>query len=201
MLEILQDTTRNVKLTLNDERESVKVLKECIDLQIRKSADYQNERSSVKQAMHYRRGLDTIHDMLHQKMLRALSLIETMKNEPDSKPKFESLEDTYKDIINYSSFAVSYMRGKMDGQDPNKDMFNEDKGISLPELYDDGWPITPLPEVWNKDSPATPADWAPPVLKTGPIGLPMDSIAETAKKLMPDLYVEDENERTMPSPK
>ncbi len=73
--------------------------------------------------MHYRRGIDTIHDMIWQKMLRAQSLLETSEH-----PKFESLEDTYKDIINYCSFAVSYMRGKMDGQDPEKDMFNRKKG-------------------------------------------------------------------------
>jgi len=30
-------------------------------------------------------------------------------------------------MINYASFAVSYMRGKMDGQDPNRDMFNKVK--------------------------------------------------------------------------
>ena len=41
-----------------------------------------------------------------------------------SEPNFESLEDTYMDLINYASFAVSYMRGKMEGQDPDRDMFN-----------------------------------------------------------------------------
>ena len=40
-------------------------------------------------------------------------------------PNFESLEDTYKDMINYASFAVSYLRGKMEGQDTNRDMFNK----------------------------------------------------------------------------
>jgi hypothetical protein len=49
--------------------------------------------------------------MIHQKLLRAQSLLEA-----EGDPKFESLEDTYKDMINYCSFAVSYMRGKMDGQ-------------------------------------------------------------------------------------
>ena len=34
------------------ERESVKVLKECMDLQIRKSQDYQNPNSNIVQAMH-----------------------------------------------------------------------------------------------------------------------------------------------------
>jgi hypothetical protein len=57
-------------------------------------------------------------------MLRALSLIETAQADPKAKPNHESLEDTYMDIVNYASFAVSYIRGKMDGQDPERDMFN-----------------------------------------------------------------------------
>ena len=93
-------------------KESVEVLKECIELQLDKSKDYQNPKSNIKQAMHYRRGVDTIHDMRHQKLLRAQSL-----READCEVKFESLEDTYKDMINYCSFAVSYLRGKMDGQE------------------------------------------------------------------------------------
>jgi hypothetical protein len=97
-------------------RESVRVLEECIDLQKRKSRDYQNDRSNVKQAMHYRRGVSTIHDMISQKLLRAQSLLEAYENGESSTPNFESLEDTYKDLINYSSFAVSYIRGKMEGQ-------------------------------------------------------------------------------------
>jgi len=102
-------TVTNEKIKI--EKESVKVLDECILLQLRKSQDYQNPNSNIKQAMHYRRGVDTIHDMIHQKLLRAQSLLEA-----EGDPKFESLEDTYKDMINYCSFAVSYMRGKMDGQ-------------------------------------------------------------------------------------
>lgn len=101
------------------DKESVKVLKECIDLQLSKSDDYQNPNSNVVQAMHYRRGVDTIHDIMAQKMLRAQSILESNRD-----PNFESLEDTYKDLINYASFAVSYMRGQMDGQTPDRDMFN-----------------------------------------------------------------------------
>ena len=104
---------------MSDERESVNVLRECIELQLKKSRDYQNPNSNVVQAMHYRRGVDSIHDTMHGKMLRAQSLIESGTN-----ANFESLEDTYKDLINYASFAVSYMRGKMEGQDPDRDMFN-----------------------------------------------------------------------------
>jgi len=101
------------------DKESVKVLKECIDLQLSKSDDYQNPNSNVVQAMHYRRGVDTIHDIMAQKMLRAQSILESNRD-----PNFESLEDTYKDLINYASFAVSYMRGQMDGQSKDRDMFN-----------------------------------------------------------------------------
>jgi hypothetical protein len=101
------------------DRESIKVLRECVELQLRKSRDYQNPSSGVVQAMHYRRGVDTIHDMIHQKLLRAQSLLES-----GTEPTFESLEDTYKDIINYTSFAIAYLRGRMEGQEPGRDMFN-----------------------------------------------------------------------------
>ena len=100
-------------------KESVEVLKECIELQNRKSQDYQSKESNVTQAMHYRRGVDSIHDIIQGKCFRAQSLLES-----GGDPNFESLEDTYKDIINYCSFAVSYMRGKMEGQQPERDMFN-----------------------------------------------------------------------------
>ena len=101
-------------------KESVKVLEECMQLQLRKSEDYQSSGSNITQAMHYRRGVDTIHDIILGKVQRATSIIESGKE-----PNFESLEDTYKDMINYASFAVSYMRGKMEGQDPSRDMFNK----------------------------------------------------------------------------
>ena len=103
-------------------KESVKVLQECAQMQPKKSADYQSDQSSVLQAMHYRRGVDTIHDIILGKVIRATSLLESGNN-----PNFESLEDTYKDMINYCSFAVSYMRGKMEGQSSGHDMFNRKK--------------------------------------------------------------------------
>ena len=102
-------------------KESLSVLQECAELQTKKSNDYQNSDSNVTQAMHYRRGVDSIHDIINGKMLRAQSLLEAGTH---SEPNFESLEDTYKDMINYASFAVSFMRGKMEGQDPSRDMFN-----------------------------------------------------------------------------
>lgn len=80
--------------------------------------------STVRQADHYPHGINTIMDMVHQKMIRAKSLLETQERSGVSEAKFESLEDTLKDAINYLSFAVSWLRGAMDGQDPNRDAFN-----------------------------------------------------------------------------
>jgi hypothetical protein len=106
------------------QKESILVLQECAELQSKKSEDYQNVNSQVKQAMHYRRGVDSIHDTMHGKMLRAQSLLES-----GDSANFESLEDTYKDLINYASFAVSYIRGKMEGQNPELDYLNNPKNV------------------------------------------------------------------------
>jgi hypothetical protein len=106
------------------QKESIIVLQECAELQSRKSEDYQNPNSNVKQADHYRRGVDSIHDTMHGKMLRAQSLLES-----GNTANFESLEDTYKDLINYASFAVSYIRGKMEGQKPELDYLNRPKNV------------------------------------------------------------------------
>jgi hypothetical protein len=114
------------KIVDSNMKESVRVLNECIDVQLRKSDDYQNPDSNVTQAMHYRRGVDTIHDAIQGKLYRAQSLLESGRT---GEPNFESLEDTYMDLINYASFAVAYMRGKMDGQIDDRDMFNR-KSIS-----------------------------------------------------------------------
>jgi len=104
-------------------RESIKVLLECIEIQAAKSRDYQNPLSSVKQADHYPHGIQTIMDMAHQKLVRYKSLIEAF--EFGEEPKFEAIEDSLKDAINYLSFAVSYLRGRMDGQSDNRDIFNK----------------------------------------------------------------------------
>jgi hypothetical protein len=46
-------------------RESVNVLQECIDLQEKKSRDYQNPNSSVSQADYYPNGITTISHGSH----------------------------------------------------------------------------------------------------------------------------------------
>ena len=107
------------------QKESIVVLQECAELQSKKSEDYQNPNSQVKQAMHYRRGVDSIHDTMHGKMLRAQSLLESGQAN-----NFESLEDSGKDLINYASFLVAYCRGGIDGQDPDRDFLNRSKNVS-----------------------------------------------------------------------
>jgi len=113
-----------ITITMNDEPTSVTVLRECIELQLRKSRDYQNPNSRVKQADYYPSGVKTIHEICQAKMLRALSVMEAMENDPSYNQNFESLEDSFKDLINYASFAISYCRGEIPGQQKNHDMFN-----------------------------------------------------------------------------
>lgn len=103
--------------------ESVKVLHECAELQLKKSRDYQNPNSTVSQADYYPNGITTIHDIMHAKMLRMKSVMEAMQSD-DYSPNFESLEDSAKDLINYTSFFVSYLRGGINGQIVGNDCFN-----------------------------------------------------------------------------
>lgn len=103
-------------------KESIKILQECAELQDRKSKDYQNEKSRIRQADHYPRGCATILDMVHQKLTRMYSVMEASEGGND--PNFESLEDSAIDAINYLTFFVSYSRGKMEGQDPTRDFLN-----------------------------------------------------------------------------
>jgi hypothetical protein len=105
--------------------ESVNVLQECMDLQLRKSRDYQNPNSSVKQADYYPNGVQTIYDVMHGKMLRMKSVMEAMQSKGYD-PNFESLEDSAKDLINYASFFVSYCRSGIQGQAPGRDIFNKE---------------------------------------------------------------------------
>jgi hypothetical protein len=106
--------------------ESVNVLQECVELQLKKSRDYQNPNSTVKQADYYPNGIVTIHDIMHAKMLRMKSVMEAMQADGYD-PNFESLEDSAKDLINYASFFVAYCRGGINGQDPTKNVFNRNK--------------------------------------------------------------------------
>lgn len=113
--------------TIPLDRESMRVLMECITLQGKKSRDYQNPNSAIVQADYYPHGVTTIFDIMHAKMLRIKSVLEAMQYDPSYAPNFESIEDSAKDLINYASFFCSYTRGKMEGQDPERDIFNRKK--------------------------------------------------------------------------
>lgn len=105
-------------------KESIKVLQECAELQTKKSNDYQNPNSTIRQADYYPRGVASILDVIHAKTLRMRSVLEAMENDPNYQPNFESIEDSGKDLINYASFLVSYVRGGIDGQADNRDFLN-----------------------------------------------------------------------------
>ena len=120
-------------------KESIKVLHECADLQLKKSNDYQNPNSTIRQADYYPRGFASILDVMHTKIIRMRSVLEAMEYDPNYVPNFESLEDSAKDLINYSSFAVSFIRGGIDGQDPKRDFLNRNKKASKIK------PISPFP--------------------------------------------------------
>ena len=110
----------------NSQKESIKVLQECAELQIKKSQDYNNPDSRIHQNMYYPRGVATILDIVWAKVLRMYSVVEGMENDPNYNPNFESLEDSAKDLINYSSFIVAYCRQGIDGQDGTKDYLNRE---------------------------------------------------------------------------
>lgn len=93
---------------------------------VKKSNDYQNPKSTVKQADYYPRGIETILDIMHGKILRIRSVADAMTYDPDYVPNFESIEDSGIDIINYAAFLVAYSRGKIPGQVPTKNILNQE---------------------------------------------------------------------------
>lgn len=103
-----------LNIPINARKSPEQILEECMELRSRKAADYQNENSRVVQNDYYPNGVCTILDIIHAKYLRAVSLIEAHTS--GSKPNFESLEDTFKDLVNYASFAASYCTGGIEGQ-------------------------------------------------------------------------------------
>lgn len=113
-----------IEATFTEPKESIKVLDQAKEIQRKKAQDYQNNNSNIKQIDYYPRGCASIYDMMHTKMLRIRSVMEAMEHDPHYGTNFESLEDSAIDLINYTSFFVEYLRGKMQGQDKSKDMFN-----------------------------------------------------------------------------
>lgn len=128
------------------ERESVKVLQECIDLQNKKGQAYQSTQSSVQHADYYRKGMSTIYDILHAKMLRIRSIVESAESDPKYVPNFESIEDSLKDLINYASFGVAWMRCKVPGQKA-VDMFNRPLPEKEKTMTSERWLAEQYPDI------------------------------------------------------
>jgi len=103
---------------------SAEILKECMEVQVKKAQDYQNAASTVTQADYYVNGCQSIYDIMHGKMLRIKSIQETIQNDPNFVPNHESLRDSCIDLINYASFYAAYLQGGIPGQNTDNDMFN-----------------------------------------------------------------------------
>lgn len=100
------------------------ILQEALLIQDKKARDYQNGVSDVQQADYYPRGCRTIHEIMHGKMLRMKSILDTAESSGEYEPNFESLRDSAIDLINYASFFAAYIDGDIKGQNPNKDFLN-----------------------------------------------------------------------------
>ena len=121
---------------MNEQKEkySVQVLRECIDLQNKKSVDYQNSSSSVQQADYYPRGVESIYDIMNAKMLRIRSILDAMKSDPEYKPNFEGLIDNNKDLINYCTFFASWLAKEIPGQNERDPFGNPSKHYVSPDV-------------------------------------------------------------------
>lgn len=105
------------------------ILTECIEIMKKKGSDYQSETSTVRQADYYPSGVKTIYEIMHAKMLRLKSVMDKIQS--GNNTNYESLEDSAKDLINYSAFFVSYCSGGIDGQREDRDIFNQKTGTVI----------------------------------------------------------------------
>ena len=99
----------------------IDIFKDCLKIQKKKSRDYQNTKSRIKQLDYYPQGVLSIMNMIHTKTTRLWSLLESKDN-----PNYESLEDNAKDLINYTAFLIKYINYGFDGQDYKRNIFNEE---------------------------------------------------------------------------
>jgi hypothetical protein len=111
--------------------EPMRILQECIDVLRKKGSDYQNPKSTIVQADYYESGVKTIMEIIQAKRLRLKSLIETIEHDPNASPNFESIEDSFKDMANYCAIGAAWCRGKINGQDPEKDILNRKRQIVM----------------------------------------------------------------------
>jgi hypothetical protein len=126
-----------VNIFLNDEdynkanvmknlrRRALQILDQAKGTMIKKAEDYNFPEGRVKSADYYPRGLDDFEHMLHVKYLRVMSIVDKMKAGVEN--NFETLTMTLEDLIVFSAMMAEFSEGRMDGQDPSKDLFGKEK--------------------------------------------------------------------------
>jgi hypothetical protein len=92
-----------VEAMLSADDPLLRILAEAYSLQAAKSADYN---SVIQRDTYWVFGPTSIVQMLWIKVLRMVSLVQK------SDHRFESLEDSALDLINYAAFLVEYTRRK-----------------------------------------------------------------------------------------
>ena len=105
------------------------ILKNAADLIVKKGNDYQNPKSRIKQADYYPNRPQTILDIMTGKVNRMHSVLDAMRDDEQYVENFESLHDSAVDLINYAAFFAAYLDYDIDGQDPDRDIFNRIKDI------------------------------------------------------------------------
>ena len=103
----LTNSSNYTKDIIMTDRRAIEVLEECAELMRAKGKAY----NRVPQAEYYPHGVLSIWTMMHQKMTRLKSLMDH-----DGENQYESMEDSARDLINYTAFLIEFMEGKMDGQ-------------------------------------------------------------------------------------
>lgn len=104
---------------------SVTVLFEAMAMQFRKNSDYDSEASGIRRADYFPRGMDDLFYEINKKHLRMKSVLEKVRVGDDA--ECEGIQDTLLDKINYESFGVALIRGKLEGQKFNTDIFGRAK--------------------------------------------------------------------------
>lgn len=98
------------------DRRAIEVLEECATLMRDKGKSYNNIPQTTYYDLPsalYKDGIGgeaSIFNMMYTKVVRIMSLM----SEPNANNKFEGIDDSARDLINYTAFLIEYMEGRMD---------------------------------------------------------------------------------------
>lgn len=93
-------------------KKDMAVIDEAVSLLEKKGEDYN---STVKREDYFPHGLLSYHQMLHVKVTRLQSLIQSGED-----ANFESIKDTLQDLLNYTVMTLSYLEPD-DGRSTTRD--------------------------------------------------------------------------------